>query len=166
MEIEIAKPSEISQVVKLFSRRFGDNAFLYPVENSETVLIGKIEGKIIASGIIYRNRIHNFLPKIAIAVDSQHIRKRLGTKLHQSLLQKVTSPMDIGIDASSDSDNIEATEFIKSLGYKEYLETISIQVDLRLYQNLASSSSAKLMSEVALPSNISNEVKRFLLNRY
>lgn len=166
MQIELAKTNDLPAVVEFFTKNLGEDCHFYNFNQGELYLVAKSADRIIGAGVVYRNELHNLLPKIVIAVEPHLRRKGLGTKIHSELIKRTQGAKELGFDGACSESNQAAVGFMASFGYNPYLDCYTLTWELTSTCEYQWGLDVELLSK-----NLANDedhglIKSFLIRRY
>lgn len=150
----------------LLSRCFDKRPPYYAVDQKNAILAFK-ENQLAGLSLFWRNELHDKTVVEYISVLPEFRRQGIGTLLHEELRKAFPfRKTDVAVDMSCDASDIRAQSFMKSLGFRKYLDcymnTINVH-DLDL-----TSSSKKIITLDLLYENevMVTRVRDFHTRRY
>jgi GNAT superfamily N-acetyltransferase len=130
LQILPAQDSDKTLIESLFEDCFGKDAFMYRHRKIEKFKVVKIDGELVAAGAVLLNSMHASVPRVIVAVNSSFRRKKIGTQLHQALID-ANPGYPLGYDGCCYDGDLAAIGFMQALGYGGYLDCFIPVIDIK-----------------------------------
>ena len=158
---------EDSEVLKGIFEKCFNSASPLRLINPLHRLVASDDNKIVGGAGLKYSQLHNKVVEIYIAVLPEYQRKKIGSKLHNALIENFPlNKNEIAFDSRCFEGQFIQQCFMKKLGYQKYLDCHSCIIDLDQCENILIEYEVKNYSDFLKQDGSLESVKDFLIQRY